>query len=424
MERRSVAISLTPQIDISEIQGNLQIKGWEKGELLVLAQGESLLLEAQQDQARLECHSNCQINLPVGAQVHIGKVQGNLRIKLLEGSLTVGQVQGNAALRNVAQTWIEEVQGELHARYVNGDIQVERVQGNFKGRDLRGDCSTGQVAGNLDLRDVAGSIEASAGGNARLRLRSLSGDQYQIACGGNLHCRIPEDLGVQFQMASGAESIRVNVPGNMTTISQGSYELTIGDGGVQMSLAAGGSIYLAAEGAEALGADDFDLDLEGEFVELSEEISQQIEEQIESQMEALSSHMANLSDIADQTGLSPEQVDRIMQRAQQSTEKATQRARERMRQAQEKLERKLAEAQRKAEYRARAAQQRDRERRQAEAASRPGSWPRGRGEAETPTSETSEQTFQDERLMILRMLEQKKITPQEAEDLLAALEGK
>jgi len=423
MQRRSIQTTLSPQIEIAEVHGNLQIKGWEKNELLVRSQDETLNLETQEDQVRLECRGDCQVSLPVGAQVTVGKVHGNLRVNLLEGSLSAEQIQGNLNLRNVAQTQIEDIQGELFVRYVSGDFQVERVLGNFKGRDLIGDCSVNQVSGNLDMRDVAGEIKASVGGNAKVRLRSLPGDEYQISCGGNLHCRLPAGPGTQVQMASGAKNIRVNVPGTMTTKSQESYQLTLGDGDIQVSLTAGGSIYLAAEEIETLGAEGFDLDLEQDFVELSEAISQEIEEQIESQMETLNNHMTNLSNFADQAGLTEEQIDRIMQRTQASTQRATQRAREKMRQAQEKLERKLAAAQRKAEEKARTAQRRGQERRRSSEGIHPAGWPRAREGEANQAADLGGQASQDERLTILRMLEQKKITPQEAERLLSALEG-
>jgi hypothetical protein len=86
-----------------------------------------------------------------------------------------------------------------------------------------------------------------------------------------------------------------------------------------------------------------------------------------------------------------------------------------MRRTQEKMEAKLEASRRRAELKAQAALRRQ------QTANR-----RGRTFEWTPPSPppAKETVSDEERLLILRMLEQKKITLQEAEELLAALEGK
>jgi hypothetical protein len=87
-----------------------------------------------------------------------------------------------------------------------------------------------------------------------------------------------------------------------------------------------------------------------------------------------------------------------------------------MRRAQEKLERKLEDARRKEEQRANTSNR-------WAARSTGQSW-----KFDFPTPPTppvmNEPVSEDERLLILRMLEQKKISLAEADELLSALEGK
>jgi hypothetical protein len=78
------------------------------------------------------------------------------------------------------------------------------------------------------------------------------------------------------------------------------------------------------------------------------------------------------------------------------------------------MERKLEAARRRAEMKARAAERAARDRRKR---AEPSDW--------SPTSKTQfEPVSEGERLMILQLLEQGKINTDEAEQLLAALEGK
>jgi hypothetical protein len=114
--------------------------------------------------------------------------------------------------------------------------------------------------------------------------------------------------------------------------------------------------------------------------------------------------------------LSEDQARRIEDRAREASERATARATERIRRAQSRLEQKLAAAQRRIEYKSQAR----------ERASHHGhhAWTFNIPSPPTPGVAPSEPVSEDERMMILHMLEEKKISMEEAELLLSALEGK
>ena len=113
--------------------------------------------------------------------------------------------------------------------------------------------------------------------------------------------------------------------------------------------------------------------------------------------------------------MSAEQAERIAQRAREASERANRRAQEKIRLSQEKMQRKLDAARRRAERKAWAAERaaQDRRRRPESPTKKP-----------MPSKGVSEPVSEGERLMILQMLEQGSISLEEAEQLLAALEGK
>jgi hypothetical protein len=114
--------------------------------------------------------------------------------------------------------------------------------------------------------------------------------------------------------------------------------------------------------------------------------------------------------------LSEEQARRIEDRAREASERANARAQDRIRHAQERMEQKLERAQRKIENKAQAHERAARHGRH--------SWSFTIPTPPNPVIPPGEPVSDDERLMILRMLEQKKISMEEAEELLSALEGK
>jgi hypothetical protein len=130
-------------------------------------------------------------------------------------------------------------------------------------------------------------------------------------------------------------------------------------------------------------------------------------EMIESQLNA---QLENLSQSMRSTGLPADQAQRI----NEASARAASRAREKMQRAQEKIHRKIEIAQRRAEQRLRPVEKRAQTH---EKRTWGFEWPGANPEP------GKEPVTDEERLMILKMLEQKKITPEEADQLLAALEG-
>lgn len=424
MAEYRIDASTASDISIESVIGNLQIKGWDRSEVLFKTKTDSAPEPEQKNGSiQVQCKGDCILRVPHDINLRIGSVQGNTHIKLVEGTVHIDRIQGSLALRNAGSTQATIIQGDLLARQVVGDLHIDQVMGNCVVRDVEGDCTIDQIHGNLELRDAENDIDISASGNARIRLCMLIGENYHIKAGGNLTCLVPDDASLQVDMESRSNTIVLQIPGDQRKIQERNYSLSLGSTDASMSLVAGGNLFFATQESEWAKMDDVQAELEGAFSGISEEFAQQmtdqIEAQIESQLDMLDAHLDDLSESLAMAGISEAEIDRIVSRAQEEPKQASARAQEKMRRAQEKMERKLAAAQRKAELKARAAERRSQTQKQR-------TWSYERSSAST--SRSSRRTVEDpvsddERLMILRMLEQKKISLQEAEQLLAALEG-
>lgn len=427
MDQQVISTSGAPEILIENIDGSLQVKGWEHSEINVKANADELDLQEQEDTVRLSCHGNCELRVPYGAALQVGEVHGDAHFKLLEDQLTLQQVHGSLVLSNLAETQVNRVDGNLTAKQIAGDLRIGRVEGNAAVRAVQGDLEVEHVEGNLEVRAVEGEVRAAASGNAHLRLSQLTGSDYSVEAEGNIFCRIPEDASVRMTIKSSGQVIRIKSPQGVRNLRQESGEFTLGDGEVNLSLSAGGVVQVDAKETldDAEEGPESGAGAAGWPPQFNDQVGRQIESQINAQMEAISQQlneqMSSLSAMIDQAGLSPEQSDRIMQQARESSERATVKAQEKMRRAQEKLERKLEAARRREELHAQAAERRAQSRGRK---SWSFEWPAAPTPPRPPAPPEPAQVSDEERLMILRMLEQKKITLEEAEQLLAALEGK
>jgi hypothetical protein len=301
------------------------------------------------------------------------------------------------------------------------------VSGNLVIRDVQGDVQVDLVQGNLVAGDVDGSVTAQTQGNATLRLDPAPGAEYEVRASGNLTCSLTVDSSAEIAIEK-ASRIIINLPGAQQDFRnlQAPYTFKLGDGDSSIKFWAGGNVILNSQAPDWNVMPDVEIGEEiGTAAEaFAEQISRQIEGQMQMLEQQLNSQLANLNVTLGTAGLSSEQIERIQQRAREAGERASARAQEKLGRAHERLERKLAQAQRNAERHARAAEARARsaaerlERRERHVGHY--SW----GEHFGHPVPAAEPVREEERMVILRMLQEKKITLQEAESLLTALEGK
>lgn len=419
MEKKILTTSSSPRV-LLEVSGDLRLKGQDIFEVVAKSdEAENLTLEGSDDQVTIRCTSDCSVRLPRASVVQVQAVHGDAAIKALDGELVIDTAGGDLELRNVGSTRVGKVRGDLNAKMADGNFSVDSVSGDLSAHGMRGDfIVSGAVSGSINLSDVAGSARASANGNIVLRLDPAPGHEFEFTAHGNLFCRLPDDTSAEISVPKAAQ-VMVDLPGiHASAPVQAPYALTLGEGDARITLSANGNVVLDTHAPE-WDMEDFDVEIGSEVNGMADAISQQINQQVDSQVrmieDQLNAQLSSLTVRLSAAKLSEEQASRIEARAREASERAARRAEERVRRAQERMEQKLAAAQRRIEHKAQVH----------EAASRHGrhSWNIRVPTPPTPPNPPGEPVSEDERLMILRMLEQKKISMEQAEELLSALEG-
>jgi hypothetical protein len=320
---------------------------------------------------------------PVESKLMIERVGGDATIVDIEGSIGIASVGGSLTLKRVGPSAVEQVAGHLNARSVEGDLTGEAISGNASVRDIEGNMELEKVHGSLALRDAGYKAKASVSGNANLRLDPGPGAQYEIECQGNAYCRLEPPANAEVLLKSESQRILVQTDEGSQVVEAKEHEMKFGKGEASLSVEAGGHVdFRCKEGGEGFGLGiDLDLDLGEDFDDLAEEISDQVGSQMEAQLEALNQQLDALSDQLKVSG------SRAVMRAQRQVE-ATQR----------RLERKLWA--RRTKHR-----------------------PRAFAIGLSPVNEP-EPVSDEERMKVLEMVQDKKISIEEAEILLATLEGR
>jgi len=460
MAKKTLETTETPQIIVENVGSDLQVKGWDRAEILVKSSSDNdIELNESDGVITISCPNDCVLYVPQKANIQVKQVGSNARFRSVDGEVIVGTVGTDLSFRDVGSAQAETVGTDLSARRVRdtisvkkigssalvqdvgtaelefvgnqliakrvrGDLKVNQVGSSVVVRDIDGQVTFDTVGGTIHLREVSGGISAQSGGAATVDFAPVSWQAYSIQAAGDIRCHVPADADAEFEINCGTPRIRVKTLEGTETIKENSHTIKMGEGGAPVKLTAGGGVDIISQRSGLDDVDSFEVDFGGEIGSLADEIVEQTTQQIEAQMEMLeeqlNAQMAGLSISLGATGLSEERMRQVQERLERAKERAAQRAEAASHRAQAKMERKIAAAQRKAERKSRAAAARQ-ARKERQRSGHTGHeviiTPPVRSQPKDPVSE-------EERMMILQMLQDRKIDVDQAEQLLAALDGR
>jgi hypothetical protein len=296
--------------------------------------------------------------------------------------VTVEKIGGRAAVRKVASFSLDKAGGRCVVEEIAGAVKVEKIGGDclVKGAP---EAVVSKAGGDVDILclTLAGSI--AAGGDIHLSLDSVA-DSASLKAGGDIYLYLPGGAQVNLDIISNNEDIRIKLGDLNLNIEEETYFHTMGEGLPVLKLIAGGDVLVSDEewtpraSGESFDANEIGIDWD--FSDIGDEISRKVEAAV-----AGSTRFVDIGA-------------RMSEKAARKTEAAARKAERRI----EKMMRKM----------------------NIEDRSQRGDWtppapPAPPAWAQPASSGISE----EERMAVLQMLQEKKITLEEAERLLDALDS-
>jgi DUF4097 and DUF4098 domain-containing protein YvlB len=214
------------QVYLDDCQGDFVLRGWDESELKIQSQGslDENTVQQAADVVRLSTLSEGRLFVPRQATVIIGHVAGDLRADGLTGSLEVGRVEGDLRVKG----------GTLHVHEVQGDCVITELTGNVTIDAASGDVSLREVAGEAVVRLIGGD----------LRVRRINGTLRAEEVHGNVHAK---NLDGALELARvGGDTVLTNLQGGVK-LHQAQGEVVLKTG-----LASGVSYHVQANGDIAL----------------------------------------------------------------------------------------------------------------------------------------------------------------------------
>lgn len=386
--------------------------GHLNGDLRAYDLGSSLRLDHVSD-ARIE---------NVRGEVAIENASGDVTLRAIDGRAQCENVAGDLRLEGCRGADLGNVAGDLRISAVEGDTTIQAVGGDATIENCADEVRLTNVGGDLVARNLAGGIAAPhVGGDARLQTVFVPGREYVVTCGGSAEVLVagdPSQASIRFELRSGDREISSALSLQEVYNEPGYLRGRLGDGAATVRVDSGDGLRLGATGPGR--------GFEGGFEGMMDTIGESIESAIEGAL----------------TGMFGGRPDnRFERRMQELSERMAQRAEEAARRAEEFARREGERAARRAE---RMAQKAGRQaQRQAERGMRwgwgqggfggfpwpnpnpspnPAPWPRP-APPRPPAPPPKPRATDEERLVILQMLAEGKISTEDAARLLDALGG-
>ncbi len=365
---RTISAGKHPKIKIDAIDGDLSVVGWDAEEILIKADEDELKLEQNGEEVALSCTDDVSLRIPRDASVFILKVGGDAALRGVTGNIEIKEIDNDLSIREAGMVAIDTVHSDFSLRGAKGHLYVKNAGGDVSIRDVDGSVTLDSVADDLALRGARGNISVNVGEDVVVYLEPKVDGEYTIAAGDDILLVLKPNANVTLTMHG--DEIDVDWPGVERQDDVTERVLVLGDGSAKISLKAGGDIRVTNDAEAGNSAEDF-----GNFAGMG----------------------------FDWSGFG----ERISRQVEQATARAARRVEE------------AAE---------RAGRHAERQARRWRGNVKAGGWswdfsPKGVPRPPTPPSPASEPVAEEERIAILKMLAEKKITAEQAEQLLNALEG-
>lgn len=413
MWTQTVETTHSPTIVVEECLGDLSVQGADEPRLtLSLRDGtDALSLRREGETVVLSLLADAHMVCPRGARLTLTAVRGDLRVRDVSGPLTVGAVSGDGRWRGVGPLTVGEIYGDLSLHGAAGEVRIREVFGDARIQEVDGPLSVRAVRGDLRAAGLRGGAAVeSVGADLRLHPPYLPGMAYHFGVGSTARIVVPADASVRFTLRAGGR-IRSTVPGLSLAETGGLMAGALGSGEALLGVTAGSHIFLVPETGEEAEW--------GAWVTGIEDIGAVIEARVTEAMALLEARLEETLRSVDSEEIR-RRVERAAERARQAAERyareAGEAARREAERARREAERTRREAAREAE---RARREAERARMQAERAER--RWQRASGRRPEPARTAATEA---EILRVLRLVEEGKLTPEQAADLIAALEGR
>jgi len=252
--RRSVEAAPTGSVSIELFDGSVQIEGWDRKEVLVLASlahsADEVSLNRQGEKVGIEVESshpgtsraNLSIKVPAGSSVHIEVMSASVHVQGVLGEVEIEAVTGNLAIEGRPRgVRAETVTGAIRLQTSGSSrLELETVSGSLSATAEARQVDVQSVAGSmhLELRGCESGKFGTTSGRMDIELWPLPGSHFELdSFSGKTTLAVPANFSARYDLQSSTGRLSGSLQGaRETRRERGELELLVGKGEAQFEL--------------------------------------------------------------------------------------------------------------------------------------------------------------------------------------------
>jgi hypothetical protein len=172
MQTKTLSVDPHGQIDIVNVSGTVQVRGWNKSEVEVsvelnstqqlefTADGRHTLVRVSTPGRKSGHSTEMMVRVPEGSSLSVNTVSADQQIRDVHGSQRLQSVSGTIE----TAVWADDLQ----IKTISGDVRVD-------GHGSSSEADIDTVSGSVVLREIAGAVEVgSVSGDIQVRMGELT----------------------------------------------------------------------------------------------------------------------------------------------------------------------------------------------------------------------------------------------------------
>jgi hypothetical protein len=220
--------------------------------------GDSFRMKDDDGRIYLHINSDTKLTIPETVSLVVERVGGDASILGMKGDVEVQKVGGDLHFQALNKISVDSVGGDCVFKDVASSVVIKRVGGDLDGFKTM-DLSAFSVGGDAELSGIQGLVQVGTGGDVHLQLNAQQVKESHVHAGGDITLVVLENSQANLELTSGSYDISVHACGQEVDLEEDYYKLPLGEGGATVELKAGGNIEVR-EGKESMNEFSFVFD--------------------------------------------------------------------------------------------------------------------------------------------------------------------
>jgi hypothetical protein len=145
------------------------------------------------------------LHVPFNAKVEVVSAQADLVVRDIKSNVAIRQCAGDLVLRHCDSAELGEVRGSLNVRDIGGNLKAQTVTGDAKLRHVLGAVEL-EAGGDVRVEHPVSQARIRSGGDASVAILPKPGTENRIFARGDLRCYLPSGASIIVEGKAGGDA--------------------------------------------------------------------------------------------------------------------------------------------------------------------------------------------------------------------------